>query len=62
SVQISYNGGKTWSKAPVLTNKSKRTLSLSHPKKATSVSLKAKLTDRQGNTYQVTIVKAYLLK
>ncbi|MFJ8764887.1 S8 family peptidase [Streptomyces clavifer] len=62
SVQVSYNGGKTWSKAPVLTNKSKRTLSLSHPKKATSVSLKAKLTDKQGNTYQVTIVKAYLLK
>ncbi|MFE2115780.1 S8 family peptidase [Streptomyces microflavus] len=62
SVQVSYNGGKTWSKAPVLTNKSKRTLSLNHPKKATSVSLKAKLIDKQGNTYQVTIVKAYLLK
>ncbi|XQE82840.1 S8 family peptidase [Streptomyces microflavus] len=62
SVQVSYNSGKTWSKAPVLTKKSKRTLSLSHPKKATSVSLKAKLTDKQGSTYQVTIVKAYLLR
>ncbi|MGW4227998.1 S8 family peptidase [Streptomyces sp. NPDC004980] len=62
SVQVSYNGGKKWSKAPVLTKKGKRMLSLNHPKTATSVSLKAKLTDKHGNTYQVTIVKAYLLR
>ncbi|MFJ8844821.1 S8 family peptidase [Streptomyces cyaneofuscatus] len=62
SVQVSYNGGKKWSKAPVLTRKGKRTLSLKHPAGATSVSLKAALTDKQGNTYKVTIVKAYLLK
>ncbi|MEV7426654.1 S8 family serine peptidase [Streptomyces sp. NPDC091212] len=62
AVQVSYDGGKKWSKAPVTTKKGKRTLSLSHPKKATSVSLKAKLTDKSGNTYDVTVVKAYLLK
>ncbi|WP_326702214.1 S8 family peptidase [Streptomyces cyaneofuscatus] len=62
SVQVSYNGGKSWSKAPVLNRKGKRTLSLSHPRKATSVSLKARLADKQGNSYQVTVVKAYLLK
>ncbi|WP_330319633.1 S8 family peptidase [Streptomyces clavifer] len=62
SVQVAYDGGKKWSKTPVVTEKGKRSLSLSHPKKATSVSLKAKLTDGSGNTYQVTVVKAYLLK
>lgn len=61
-MQVSYNGGKSWSKAPVLNRKGKRTLSLSHPRKATSVSLKARLADKQGNSYQVTVVKAYLLK
>ncbi|MFF5563999.1 S8 family serine peptidase [Streptomyces sp. NPDC012623] len=62
AVQVSYDGGKKWSKAPVTTKSGKRTLSLSHPKKATSVSLKAKLTDKSGNTYDVTVIKAYLLK
>ncbi|MEW1723104.1 S8 family serine peptidase, partial [Streptomyces sp. NPDC093109] len=62
AVQVSYDGGKKWSKAPVTTKSGKRSLSLSHPKKATSVSLKAKLTDKSGNVYDVTIVKAYLLK
>ncbi|MEV7868332.1 hypothetical protein AB0P17_20035 [Streptomyces sp. NPDC088124] len=61
SVQVSYDGGKKWSKAPVTTKKGERTLSLSHPKNATSVSFKAKLTDKNGNTFDVTIVKAYLL-
>ncbi|MFD3791547.1 hypothetical protein [Streptomyces cyaneofuscatus] len=59
---MTYNAGKSWSKAPVLNRKGKRTHSLSHPRKATSVSLKAKLTDKQGNSYQVTIVKAYLIR
>ncbi|RDG37675.1 1,4-dihydropyridine esterase [Streptomyces corynorhini] len=62
AVQVSYDGGKKWSKAPVTTKSGKRTLSLNHPKKATSVSLKAKLTDKSGNTYDVTVIKAYLLK
>ncbi|AXG79965.1 1,4-dihydropyridine esterase [Streptomyces paludis] len=62
AVQVSYDGGKKWSKAPVTTKNGKRSLSLTHPKKATSVSLKAKLTDKSGNVYNVTIEKAYLLK
>ncbi|MEW1725209.1 S8 family serine peptidase, partial [Streptomyces sp. NPDC093109] len=62
AVQVSYDGGKKWSKAPVTTKSGKRSLTLSHPKKATSVSLKAKLTDKSGNVYDVTIEKAYLLK
>ncbi|MDX3643105.1 hypothetical protein [Streptomyces sp. MB09-02B] len=62
SVQVSYDGGKKWSKAPVTTEKGKRSLTLNHPKKAKSVSLRAKLTDSKGNTYEVTVVKAYLLR
>ncbi|AXG82963.1 S8 family peptidase [Streptomyces paludis] len=62
AVQVSYDGGKKWSKAPVTTKSGKRSLALTHPKKAKSVSFKAKLTDKSGNTYDVTVVKAYLLK
>ncbi|MFE3827815.1 S8 family peptidase [Streptomyces sp. NPDC059092] len=63
AVQVSYDGGAKWTKAPVTTAKDgKKSLSLTHPKKATSVSFKAKLTDKNGNTYDVTVLKAYLLK
>ncbi|MEV7682724.1 hypothetical protein AB0O64_29860 [Streptomyces sp. NPDC088341] len=63
SVQVSYDGGTKWAKATVTTAKDgRRSVTLSHPKKATSVSLKAKLTDRSGNVYDLTVVKAYLLK
>ncbi|AXG79302.1 1,4-dihydropyridine esterase [Streptomyces paludis] len=63
AVQVSYDGGKKWSKAPVTTAKNgKKSLKLNHPKKAESVSFKAKLTDKSGNTYNVTVEKAYLLK
>ncbi|MFE4290583.1 S8 family serine peptidase [Streptomyces sp. NPDC056907] len=62
-VQVSYDGGTKWAKAPVTTGKDGgKSLSLSHPKTAKSVSFKAKLTDKNGNTYETTIVKAYLLK
>ncbi|MGW6739425.1 S8 family serine peptidase [Streptomyces sp. NPDC055025] len=63
SVQVSYDGGTKWAKATVTTAKDgRRSLTLSHPKKATSVSLKAKLTDKSGNAYDLTVIKAYLLK
>ncbi|MGC0401796.1 subtilisin family serine protease [Streptomyces sp. SAI-126] len=61
TVKVSYDAGKTWSPAPVTTTHGKRTLSLTHPENARSVSLKSTLTDTTGNTYAVTILKAYLL-
>ncbi|WP_406164035.1 S8 family peptidase [Streptomyces sp. NBC_00882] len=61
TVKVSYDAGKTWSPAPVTTTRGKRTLTLTHPEKARSVSLKSTLTDTTGNTYAVTILKAYLL-
>lgn len=61
TVKVSYDAGKTWSPAPVTTTHGKRTLTLTHPANARSVSLKSTLTDTTGNTYAVTILKAYLL-
>ncbi|CAM5526961.1 S8 family peptidase [Streptomyces griseorubiginosus] len=61
TVKVSYDAGKTWSPAPVTTTHGKRTLTLTHPHNASSVSLKSTLTDTTGNTYTVTILKAYLL-
>ncbi|MCL6735020.1 S8 family peptidase [Streptomyces neyagawaensis] len=61
TVKVSHDAGKTWSPAPVTTTHGKRTLTLTHPENARSVSLKSTLTDTTGNTYAVTILKAYLL-
>ncbi|MET9907095.1 S8 family peptidase [Streptomyces sp. NPDC006476] len=61
TVKVSYDAGKTWSPAPVTTTHGKKTLTLTHPENARSVSLKSTLTDTTGNTYAVTILKAYLL-
>ncbi|QUC55557.1 S8 family peptidase [Streptomyces sp. A2-16] len=61
TVKVSYDAGKTWSPAPVTTTHGRRTLTLTHPENARSVSLKSTLTDTTGNTYAVTILKAYLL-
>ncbi|MFF4032155.1 S8 family peptidase [Streptomyces sviceus] len=61
TVKVSYDAGKTWTPAPVTTTQGKRTLTLTHPENARSVSLKSTLTDTTGNTYAVTILKAYLL-
>ncbi|MET9786640.1 S8 family peptidase [Streptomyces canus] len=61
TVKVSYDAGKTWSPAPVTTTHGKRTLTLTHPANARSVSLTSTLTDTTGNTYAVTILKAYLL-
>ncbi len=61
TVKVSYDVGKTWSPAPVTTTHGKRTLTLTHPENARSVSLKSTLTDTIGNTYAVTILEAYLL-
>ncbi|MFD8235176.1 S8 family peptidase [Streptomyces sp. NPDC059696] len=61
TVKVSYDAGKTWSPAPVTTTHGKRTLTLTHPENARSVSLESTLTDTTGNTYAVTILEAYLL-
>ncbi|MFF5496126.1 S8 family peptidase [Streptomyces aquilus] len=61
TVKVSYDVGKTWSPTRVTTANGTRTLTLTHPANARSVSLKSTLTDTTGSTYAVTILKAYLL-
>lgn len=61
SVQVSYDGGTTWKKVPVTTGGGKHSVKLSHPKTAKSVSFKAKLADKKGNTHSMTIYTAYRL-
>ncbi|GGP01335.1 S8 family peptidase [Wenjunlia tyrosinilytica] len=58
-VRVSYDAGTTWKKAPVTMDQGNRVLKLSHPKNATSVSFKVKLTDKDGNVTNQTIYKAY---
>ncbi|MEW1722009.1 S8 family serine peptidase [Streptomyces sp. NPDC093109] len=61
-MSVSYDAGTTWRPAEVTTAANgAKSLTLSHPASATSVSLKAKLTDTDDNTYDLTIIKAYLL-
>jgi hypothetical protein len=61
SVQVSYDGGTTWTDAPVTTRKGKRYLTLTHPESATSVSFRSDLADKRGNTHAQTIYTAYRL-
>ncbi|MFC8428422.1 S8 family serine peptidase [Streptomyces sp. NPDC057253] len=56
--QVSYDEGKTWLPAKSVGGTH---LSLKHPAKAGSVSLRAELTDRAGNTLTQTIERAYLI-
>ncbi|MEU6141213.1 S8 family serine peptidase [Streptomyces sp. NPDC047081] len=54
--QVSYDEGATWHAAKTVGTH----LVLHHPAKAGSVSLRAELTDRDGNTLTQTIERAYL--
>jgi subtilisin family serine protease len=55
--QVSYDEGRTWQPAKAVGGTH---LSLRHPATAGSVSLRAELTDRAGNTLTQTIERAYL--
>jgi hypothetical protein len=58
SVQVSYDEGRTWRKAPVVGG----TVRLRHAAGATSVSFRATAADSKGNKVQQTIIRAYLLR
>lgn len=57
-VDVSYDEGKTWKRAPVLAN----TVLLWHPSGAKSVSFRATASDTAGNKVEQTIIRAYLLR
>ncbi|GAA4531325.1 S8 family peptidase [Amycolatopsis samaneae] len=59
TVEVSYDGGVVWTAAPVLAN---GLALLHHPAGASTVSLRARATDRYGTTAEQTVVNAYKLK
>jgi hypothetical protein len=59
TVEVSYDEGKTWQRVQVTSN---QVAKLNHPANATSVSLRASATDRDGNTVKQTIINAYTLR
>ncbi|MFD4604616.1 S8 family serine peptidase [Streptomyces sp. NPDC058464] len=60
TVQVSYDGGRTWKRVAVRTQASgRRYVTLTHPARPGTVSLKADLADKDGNTYSGTINNAY---
>jgi hypothetical protein len=58
AVDVSFDEGRTWQRADVLANLA---VLLHHPADATSVSLRATATDRDGNTVTETLIRAYKL-
>ncbi|MEU9450544.1 S8 family serine peptidase [Streptomyces sp. NPDC048277] len=60
TVQVSYDGGRTWKTAPVHTAADgRRSLVLTHPAEPGTVSLRATLVDTGGNTVTETLPTAY---
>ncbi|PPK71227.1 S8 family serine peptidase [Actinokineospora auranticolor] len=58
TVEVSYDSGKTWQKAPVFGS----TAVLSHPDAVGTVSVRAKSADRSGQSVELTIIDAYKLR
>jgi hypothetical protein len=59
SVWASFDDGATWRPVPVESTSDGGVATLRHPPAAGFVSLRATMTDTQGNTAEVTIIRAY---
>jgi hypothetical protein len=59
TVEVSYDEGGSWQRVPVTPDLVAKP---HHPAGATSVSLRASATDRDGNTVRQTVIRAYRLK
>ncbi|BCJ71723.1 serine protease [Catellatospora sp. IY07-71] len=62
AVQVSYDDGKTWKKAPLLRFGGEWIVAVVHPKAGGFVSLKASGADSHGNTFDQTVIRAYELR
>jgi subtilisin family serine protease len=58
-LEVSYDDGKTWRKVRVFEVPGGGFALLQHPKEAGFVSLRAKATDSNGNTAELTVIHAY---
>jgi hypothetical protein len=61
-VDVSFDDGKTWQAAPLTGTGWNRTATVNHPAGPGYVSLRAKAEDTNGNTAEVTVIRAYTLK
>jgi len=61
TVQISYDGGTTWTPAALTGTGNQRTATVRHPGKAGFASLRAGGVDTAGNKVEQTIINAYAL-
>jgi len=62
SVDVSYDGGKTWTAATLSGSGTAWTATVTHPGSTGFVSLRTKETNADGTTVQETIIRAYALK
>ncbi len=62
AVQVSYDDGVTWKPAAVVKIGERWVAAVSHPAGAKYVSLRATAKDRDGNTVEQTVIRAYGLK
>ncbi|MFD7441827.1 S8 family serine peptidase [Streptomyces sp. NPDC059909] len=64
TTEVSYDEGKTWQPATVEGSGMERTVTVDHPRVSSggSVSLRTYVKDAAGNSFQQTVIKAYLLK
>nr|BFE53985.1 S8 family serine peptidase [Saccharothrix mutabilis subsp. capreolus] len=61
TVEVSYDDGTTWHRAPVTRNHAQWQAIAFHPADAKFVSLRSKVTDPDGNAQHQTIIRAYAL-
>ncbi|WP_203996856.1 S8 family peptidase [Virgisporangium aurantiacum] len=59
TVEVSFDDGATWRRAPVVRSGQHGVVLLRHPAKAGFVSLRAASTDTAGNSVKQTIIRAY---
>ena len=62
AVEVSYDDGKTWQRVSVSRHHGQWKATVNHPRGAEFVSLRASVADRDGNSEQVTIIRAYALR
>jgi subtilisin family serine protease len=62
TVDVSYDDGKTWQRAPLAGGGDSRVAHLVHPRTAGFVSLRATATDRAGNSVEETVIRAYAVR
>ncbi|AGZ40268.1 S8 family serine peptidase [Actinoplanes friuliensis] len=61
TVDVSYDDGRTWTKAPVAGSGDHRVAAVWHPRGKGFVSLRASATDQHGGTVTQTVIRAYAI-